>query len=53
MTTAFGQDAQSAEQSSGVITATNEFITAFLDRKNLGVEELTVTLCKYRSFTVC
>ena len=45
ITTAFGQ---SAEQSSEVITATNEFITALLDKKNFGVEELIVTLCKYR-----
>ena len=46
MATAFGHhvDVQTGKGSE-LITATNEFITAFLDSKNIGLDETPVILC--------
>lgn len=48
MTTTFGEegDMKTGGESSQLVTATNEFITAFLDSKNsIGLEDITVVLC--------
>ena len=46
MATAFGHhvDVQTGKGSE-LITATNEFITAFLDSKNIGLDEIPLILC--------
>ena len=48
MTTTLGEegDMRTGGKSSQLVTATNEFITAFLDSKNcIGLEDITVILC--------